>query len=525
MRNSILFSILAVALLASVTAQAETPTCEMTGKGVLVTTAEGAVEYSLSQPAGGCLVMDGKLYLAAGMAGILVYAIDGQTVVALGSWTPGDREVIRVERSGAGLVAVTARLEIVPLLVGENGTVRQAGLASFLQGEVMVPVVAEASPAVVPPVEPAVAGVLTSAGAIGHVVEVRSEVAVLDVGVEHGVKVGDRFELRSQELKQQYSLETGKDEMLPSNKVTAVVAVTSVGEGKTLVRLGRGDQARVGDVAVPTGRALTGDSWFPGYERNLNRIRARIAPFLGIDTLSAGMLTTALYDRTFNFPMRVEAGFSNIGFVFGEDFAAPFHANVVPSYDTDYFEVGLGVGYVYSNHDRRKGLSFLQKVRLGTVDGLNLTVHNSFVYQRSSSVNGWFAYDQVGGKAVALGDSCTPYADDEEHTGYEFNWEGIDGTLSLPLTGRVTFITDWSFSNAGWFYADVGIRTLVMGTGGHGTLIIPVTIGGVVVQDYTPSYNSTYCDADSKTYSSYQEYESQSYGGPVVSIGIDYRWR
>ena len=64
-----------------------------------------------------------------------------------------------------------------------------------------------------------------------------------------------------------------------------------------------------------------------------------------------------------------------------------------------------------------------------------------------------------------------------------------------------------------------------MGNGGHGTLIIPVTIGGVMVQDYVASHDETFCDSGSGTYSTYQEYESKNYGGPVVSIGIDYRWR
>lgn len=522
MRNSIVLSILATALLASATVRAETPTCEMTDGGVLVTTEDGSVEYSFLEPAGGCLVLDGQLYLAAGMAGILIYSIDGQTAVRQGKWAPGDREVIRVERSGDGLVAVTARLEIVPLLVASDGTVQQAGLASFLRGEAMVPTMATADGE--PSTEPASAATAPPRVKVnGKVIEVRSEVAVLDVGTEDGIEVGDRFELRSQELKLQYSLSTGQDEMLPANKVTAVVVVASVAEGKALVKLGRGDRTQVGDLAVPTGRDLTGDTWFPGYERNLNRIRARVAPFLGIDTLSAGMMTTALYDRTFDFPMRVEAGFSNIGFVFGADFAAPLHVNVVPSYDTDYFEVGLGAGYVYSNNDRARGISFLQKVRLGTVDGLNLTVHNSFVYQRRSAGN-WYGYSDYG-SAVTVGESCTPYGDDEDLTGYEFNWEGLDGTWSIPLTSRVTLITDWSYSNAGWFYGDVGIRTLVMGNGGHGTLIIPVTIGGVMVQDFVSSGTRTYCDGDSKTVSTYQEYESRNYGGPVVSIGLDYRWR
>ena len=440
-----------------------------------------------------------------------------------GGWVPADGEVIGLQPGPGGLMAISAHLALVPLQIAADGSLRPAGVSGLLGGRV-----AQVSTTTTwtPPGGadmPDEKAVVAAERMAGTVTKVRGDIAVLDIGADAGVARGDRFEIRSQALTRQYSLETGLYEQRPSNQITAVVQVTSVSPDKALVSLGRGDRARVGDHAVPSNRKTSGNTWFPGYERSLNRIQAKVGPYLGINTLSAGMLTSVMYDRTFAFPMRLSAGFSNIGLVFGADFAAPFHLDVVPSYDTDYFEVGLGLGYVFSNHERRRGLSFLQKVRLGTVDGLNLTVQNAFIYERKRT-SSWLAF---GGSVdmKEMGEDCTPTDEDKDLTGYEFNWEGVDASLAIPLTRRVTLVTDWSYSNAGWFYGDLGIRTLVMGNGGHGTLIIPVTIGGVALNDYVPSGKETYCDADANKVSTLQQYDSRVYGGPVVTIGIDYRWR
>jgi hypothetical protein len=509
-------------------AQAQTPGCDVAAEGIVVTVGDKSTTLPVAVAARNCLLMDGRVYVAAGAEGVVVYSLADDSLVRVSGWRPATGEVLQVEQTPQGLVAVLGHLAMVPLQLRQDGSLGQVELVSFLSGESLsVATLAPKRSEKVPEGDAAIPEKPAVAKISGRVLEVRPEVAVLDVGSDAGVVEGDRFELRAQELKKKYNLASGTDEMLPSNEVTGVVKVVSVTPDKCLVRLGRGDRATVGDLAVPTSSALTGDSWFPGYERNLNRIQAKIGPFLGIDTLSAGMVASVKYDRTFSFPMRVEAGVSNVGFVFGEDFAAPFHVNAVPSYDTDYFEVGLGLGYAYSNHERRRGMTFLQKVRLGTVDGLNLTVHNSFVYQKARE-NAWYDdyyYNGNYNEAPKVGEACTAGTSDEEKTGHEFNWEGIDATLSVPITSRVTLVTDWSYAEAGWFYGDIGIRTLVMGNGGHGTLIIPVTIGGVMVTDYVASGTETYCDADSRKWDTYNNFDSNNYGGPVVTIGIDYRWR
>jgi len=496
--------------------------CRIDGAKAVVSMGDSTSTIDIEAGATSCLVYDGRVFVAAGARGVLVYSLDVEHGRLTGGWVPADGEVIGLQSGPGGPMAISARLALVPLQVAADGSLRPAGVAALMGGPA-------AQATTLTTWTRTDAGhesdtkIVAAERLAGTVVKVRGNIAVLDIGADAGVAPGDRFEIRSQALTRQYDLETGLYEQRPSNQITAVVEVTSVSPDKALVSLGRGDRARVHDHAVPTNKNISGDTWFPGYERSLNRIQAKIGPYLGINTLSAGMLTSVMYDRTFAFPMRLSAGFSNIGLVFGEDFAAPFHLDVVPSYDTDYFEVGLGLGYVFSSHERRRGLSFLQKVRLGTVDGLNLTVQNAFIYERRRT-SSWFGFG--GGIGMEdVGDECTPTDDDEDLTGYEFNWEGVDASLFIPLTRRVTLVTDWSYSNAGWFYGDIGIRTLVMGNGGHGTLIIPVTIGGVGLNDYVTSGKETYCDADSNKVSSLQQYDTRIYAGPVVTIGIDYRWR
>jgi hypothetical protein len=514
---------LAVLFLLIGTTSAAADECRVEGAKATVTEGGATSTFDVEAGATTCLLHQGRVFVAAGARGVLVYSLDGEGRRLTGSWGPGDGEVIGLQSGPGGLMAISARLALVPLQIAADGSLRPAGVADLLGGR--------AAPASTPTLgtppdavgEPDDEDVVAADQLPGTVVKVRGDIAVLDVGSDAGVGKGDRFEIRSQALTRQYDLETGVYEPRPSDQITAVVEVTSVSPDKALVSLGRGDRARVGDHALPTDKKVSGNNWFPGYERSLNRIQAKAGPYLGINTLSAGMLASVMYDRTFAFPMRLSAGFSNVGLIFGEDFGAPFHLDVIPSYDTDYFEVGLGLGYVFSSHERRRGLSFLQKVRLGTVDGLNLTVQNAFIYERRRT-SSWFG---GGGAADSLkmGEDCTPTDDDEDLSGYEFNWEGIDATLAMPLNRRVTMVMDWSFSNAGWLYGDIGIRTLVMGNGGHGTLIIPVTIGGVGLNDYVASGKEIYCDADSKEVSSLQEYDSRVYAGPVVTIGIDYRWR
>jgi hypothetical protein len=524
MIKNLLISLTMVFVLVPLQGLAQSACTIKDGKAV-IETGEDKQVIDVEASARMCVRVQDQIFVAAGSGGVLVYSLAGdEPGRQTGVWIPDGAEVLAVHLGTGGLVAITAKLEAVPLELLSGGGLKPAGLSAYVQGMSGfqgAPVVTPESGARAP-----VRRGGSPAGIAGKVIEVRPDEAVLDVGSNAGVKPGDRFEIRAQELKKQYDLATGDEVLLPSNEITAVVNVKSVSADKALVVLARGDRAQINDLAARTDRALTGTRWFPGYERNLNRIQARLAPYLGISSLNGGMFTSLMYDRTFSFPMRVEAGFRNVAFVFGDHFSAPFHLDAIPSYDTDYFEIGIGLGYVYSSHERGRGLNFLQKVRLGTVDGLNITVQNAFIYQRSPSIDMFFDMEKEGTATLDIGDDCAPDGEDRELTGWQFNWQGIDGVLSIPLTTKVTLITNHSYSNAGWYYGDIGIRTLIMGNGGSGTLHIPVTIGGVMVRDFVKDgSDDEYCDAKKKQVTSMTHYDEKSYGGPVVSIGVDYRWR
>jgi hypothetical protein len=433
----------------------------------------------------------------------------------LATWRPADGEVLRLSAQGDSVVAVLGQVRLLPLALTEEG-LQPLAVASILAvpAQALAPAVSEApaqGPAPVPSASPATPSVAP------RILELRPDSAVLDLGAAAGLTPGQRFEIRSQKTALGFNLDTGRDEPMPSNEVTGVVEVIQVSQDRALVRLGRGDRATRGDLLMPTNRRLEESPWFTTYQRDLHRVQFRLAPFVAVESLNVGALGQALIDYSFEFPMRVESGFRNFGLVFGEEFAAPFQFDLIPSYDTDYFEVGLGAGYSFSAHPDKRGFTFLQKIRLGTVDGLHFTMWNSFIYQDHGD-DYWDWGSPAGGQ---VGQTCTGY---EPEAGAEFAWNGFDAELGVPVSDRVALMFHGAYSQAGWGYGDVGIKTLAMGNGGPGSLFIPVSIGGGVVLDHRRSGTYLACNPATNKLESVQDYSDQAYGGPIISIGADYRW-
>jgi len=283
------------------------------------------------------------------------------------------------------------------------------------------------------------------------------------------------------------------------------------------------DRARTS--ADPCSHAQSSESASCG--RGLHRIRFSVAPSVATDALTLGAFSMAMYDYTLPFPMRVEAGLRSIGFLFAEDFGAPFQLDLIPSYDGDFFELGLGTGYSYSAHDEKRGVSFLQKVRLGRVDGIHFTLRNSFVFGKNyEGPSGWAT--SSGASLPGIGEACSPdgYADGQ--SGYEVDWSSFDASLLLPLSRVVTLSLEGAYSRAGWEYATLGVRPLVIGDGGDGTLIIPVAIGVGSISVYASnSYDEAFCDPVKQTWqiTTHTEWDRTTYAGPLLSVGLEYQWR
>ncbi len=502
----------AASFLFALPALAQAPACELKADSVVVNTGGAVVDVPVGGKPWDCLVVGDLVHVALGIDGVGTWRLKEGGKAELVGRSPLEKgEVVRLRQEGTRVFAVLAKFQVVPLVVSTDGTLVAESLSGLLAPATAGTVGGGGPSAVAGIAGPSAAPVQVLAG---KVIEVHSDNVVIDLGKEHGVEKGMHFEVRAQKKVKKFNLETKTEDLLPSNEVTGVLDVIQVSETQAMLLLGRGNTAEIGDLVYSTKAALSETKWWPAYERNLNRIQARIAPYLGIETLAGGFIGRAAYDRTFSFPMRLEAGFPNIAFLFGDVNAVPFAFNLIPSFDTDVFEVGVGAGYTYAAYTRKRGVTFLQKIRLGTVDGLSFSFWNSFMLNKKE--DDWY-YQKSSD--YGLNKAC-----DVVETGYGFFWNGLDADLNIPLTRRVALNTHWGYYDGGWLYGELGIKTLVVGNGGSGSLFIPVSIGGAgVFQFESKSDWDFYCD--SATGKTTQRHERDVTGGPIISIGIDYRWR
>lgn len=463
-----------------------------------------------------CIFYEGYIYIARGAEGVEVFRLDAEKRAERRSPIKVPAEAIGFKIEGDKVYIITAIFSQIPLAKSQDGSLLLGSLAyDILTGKTKGISISEFK------TEKAI--LEEKKRIYGKVIEVTPGFAIINLGAKDGVENNMRFEIQSSEPRRIYNLQTKTYEMMPSLETTAVSPVVQVSEDRCMIRIGRGNKADIGDVALLTEKPLSESLYTPSYEKDLHRIYARIAPFIGIETLTIGSLISLMYDYTFQFPLRIEGGLRNTGLLFSTENTSPFQFDLIPSYNTDLFEVGLGTGYSYSGHKLKRNFLFLQKVRLGAVDGINFTMRNSFIYQERHESWSFFSYGDVSGTPTSKeGDPCIPGGSRD----YEFAWNGFDIEASTPLSRDVSLFTHWAYSQAGWFIGEIGIKNFVKGNGGDGTLIIPVSIGGSGVFDYksirTPNL---ICNPDTRKLEYERDWDSKGFGGPIVSIGIDYRWK
>ena len=533
--------------------------CAVDGQSVEITLSDGKViSYACDDAPGGCLIVANQVLIAQGPEGVGVYQLleSGDRVSETSRWKQPGVDVLGLKVTDGIVFAVTAQYSFQPLTVGRGGNIKIASALDLLgekghaTGRRPVPSVPAIAPeragneqARADKPEPQVANWRPSKLS-GEVLEVHPDTAIIALGEKHGVTEGMRFEILAQRKVKRFNLTTGKTDLLPANDRTGVVQVVQVSPEKSLVRLDKGDLAAIGDKVLVTDLSLNRTASFPPQHRQLHRLQGRIAPFLGLgEGLDVGALVNLLYDYAFQMPFRIETGFRNVGLVFGDGHlpAVPFQFDVIPSFDTDVFEVGLGVGYSYTSHHKKRGFTLLQKVRLGAQDGASITLWNSFMYQQRhpeyfDDVNQGWPVSKDGENDWELGrqDGGLCHPDLDEYEGSTFVWKGVDVAAELPVSPRISLVSTWGYSQTGWFHGDIGIKALLRGNGGDGTLILPVTVGGAAIRDFSgTSVADLRCDpklAEGEELGEFRwyksvDYESTWYAGPFVSIGLDYRWR
>jgi hypothetical protein len=226
----------------------------------------------------------------------------------------------------------------------------------------------------------------------------------------------------------------------------------------------------------------------PPRKGNLWEMSLLMGAFVTMGSLGAGTLGSASVSYTFEPPIVVRAEVAPFGVAgpsqpttnanpvpFGQTAntntttggraVTSFAAHFIVGLDTQFVEVGLGVGGASVNQSSPVGppgggqpatgaVSVAEEGRIGARDGLAVIVESSAV-----AVNGKF------------------------ELGY------FVGSFQIPLSTRIMVIARGGGGNVGFAYGDLGLRAVVRGDGGHGTLALTGFIGGAAITENLCSSN------------------------------------
>lgn len=362
------------------------------------------------------------------------------------------------------------------------------------EGSVWARIVAESAESVVPgailasgPVAPAapaaplaVSAEAESAGAVtGEVSRIDGREVVVDVAAGHGLKEGDRLTF-SRPV-------SGSDAFFSEDPVIA--KVVRVMDDQVLVRLGMNEVVEKGFVAQSTTERETASRRAPPRVYDVWDLRTVLRPVLNIGSVGGGVAgELGLARRTEHFRFGVNfapisyVGASGEGSVFaagGYGFAAVDHA---------IYSAGVGVGANTVNDtdgesESGSGLSIVQLLRIGAVDGLHLESRVEAVIFRSEVL---FGYLQLEGQ-MAVADST---------------WLVIRG----------------GGGSIGYGFGEVVVRNLLWGTGRPGSTFLELGLGGAGVFEQSCPPTPPVVSADN-----IPQCTNTDVGGPMFTAGLEWR--
>lgn len=417
-----------------------------------------------------------KLFLACGAAGAWELALDEAVPRFVRSYSFGADVVGFVTEPDGRLWVKLQVLEARPLSAAVA-----PGQGS---GAVVFPDAAPAAPATTSPAVPAASAAPTVAATaprtkVGKVLRVAPGEVVISLGSADGILRNDHIELSIDEA----------DGLPPeyaglSRQVVAVGLVTNVSERSARVRLGLNESVPNGALATPTRASVTASLSAPPRLSRLASLELFARPFAALDELGGGALLSGSFGYRFNH-LHLQAVIDPLAVADVQDKSsvAAISAGVLVSYDSQYFEMGLGLGAQTVNNpsfilNPGSGVSALQQVRLGTLDGLNISARTSVVLFHS-----------------------------------EFEFGGIVASGQIPVTRGYWLLLQGGGGDVGYGFGEFGLRALLSGNGQAGSKYLTVTAGGAAV------FKSGGCDA-----AFFSCAEDITYGGPMAGVGGEWRF-
>lgn len=348
---------------------------------------------------------------------------------------------------------------------------------------------------------------------LGKIVEARRGNVLIELNDVEAVVPGDRLVVRSRTPEERLNLLTGTEEAIATNATTALVEVTQVDGKRAVAELNRGDLAVPGDTVELGEKTQEISRSFPRRGDFKQWARLTIRPMANIGAIDIASLTDlgwGYYGSWFHVQVRIQP----LGISIPRTVDA-LNAHGIFSWSGDFAEFGIGFGYfretigvtssyecgagsvlndtprttggIISNNSSctKQGFSFVQHVRLGSLDGLNLRATNTTVISDG------------------------------------FRWGLFDASLDIPLTRTLNLYFGGGASNA-VRYGEFGIRTYLRGIGGRDTVILSTGLGGTGLTT-AGVYNSALVDLGGSGVKSTSGGET-TLSGPHFAIGAEYRF-
>jgi hypothetical protein len=316
----------------------------------------------------------------------------------------------------------------------------------------------------------------------GRVTKISPGEVVISLGSDDNVDRGDRIEL-ALERPGADGADLGDDAVL-SHEALAVGVVTNVSERNAKVRLGMNESVPLGAVATPTRAPTTASLLSPPRVTGVWDVDVMLRPFAAVGELGGGFLLSGTISRRFDghFQLRAMLDPWALGDAEHRESVSAVNAALIASYDSQYFEMGLGLGAQTVNEpnfflEPGTGLSAAQLLRLGPQDGLSLAARTSVVLFHS-----------------------------------EFAFGGMVVTAQVPIARGYWLLFGGGGGNVGYGYGELGLRVLVSGHGLAPSRFLTVSAGGAGV------FRSEFCVAFEPCGSAI------SYGGPMAGIGSEWRF-
>ncbi len=239
------------------------------------------------------------------------------------------------------------------------------------------------------------------------------------------------------------------------------------------------------DVAAPA----TPSRFFPPRQGGVGSVALTARPLLPLGTIGAGVIAHA--STSYHFERPIEVGLvveplagaltndRNVGSVGVTGFVA---------YDHAYFALGLGLGVTSLSEvvfdgdglptSQDRALLIAQLARIGALDGLHLVVRNSFAVIED-----------------------------------EFDYNGTVVRLQVPVSDSISVFGGGGGAQ-GFAFGELGVRFRALGSGAADTLFVDLSAGGGRV-DGTIDVDDCGLGVPCRS--------TDSYGGPLVGVGLEYR--